>query len=214
MTIRLMLADDHRMFREALRGPLAAEPDLDIVAEASTGAEVLEALTREVPDILILDIALADANGIEIARRLTRLHPQLRILALSGHADRIYVEEMLKAGARGYVVKSAGTDELIAAIRAVAAGHIFLSPEVTHLMVPRGITDIRPSVPPPSILGRREREVLRLLAEGKRSAEIAACLGISNATAEVHRRNIKRKLGLHTTAELTRYAIRQGISSA
>lgn len=213
MTIRLMLADDHRMFREALRGSLATEPDLEIVAEAGTGAETLEALARDVPDVLVLDIALADTNGIEIARKVTRLHPSLCILALSGHADRIYVEEMLKAGARGYVVKSAGTDELIAAIRAVAVGHTFLSPEVTRLMMPRSISDTRSTIPPPSILGRREHDVLRLLAEGKRSAEIAACLGISNATAEVHRRNIKRKLGLYTTAELTRYAIREGLCS-
>lgn len=214
MTIRLVLADDHRMFREALRVPLAAETDLAVVGEASTGAEALEAVARALPDVLVLDIALPDTNGIEIARKIGRLHPGVGIVALSGHADKIYVDEMLKAGARGYVVKSAGTDDLVAAIRAVAGGLTFLSPEVTRLMVPQTAAQTGPTiVPPPSVLGQREREVLRLVAEGKRTAEIAGRLGITTATAEVHRRNIKRKLGLHTTAELTRYAIREGLCS-
>lgn len=214
MNIRVMLADDHRMFREALRVPLAAEPDIEIVAEASTGAETLAAIDGAAPDILVLDIGLPDTNGIEVARHAARRHPSLGIVALSGYADRLYIEEMLKAGAQGYVVKSAGADELIAAIRAVAKGRSFLSPDATQIMVRRIHGDREPAVPPPTVLGRRELEVLRLLAEGRRSAEIAATLGITVATAEVHRRNIKQKLGLHSVAELTRYAIREGLISS
>lgn len=212
MTIRVMLADDHRMVREALRLPLCAEPDIDVVAEANSGEETLAVLGRLCPDILVLDIGLPDINGIEVAKRALKRHPSLRIVALSGYADLRYIEEMLKAGAQGYVVKSAGADELIAAIRAVAGGRSFLSHEASQAMVRRIHHDDKgQSVSPPSVLGRRELQVLGLLAEGKRSAEIAASLGITVGTAEVHRRNIKQKLGLHTTAELTRYAIREGL---
>lgn len=212
MYIRVILADDHRMFREALGARLGAEPDLVIVAEASSGAETLEAVARHCPDIVILDIGLPDMTGIQVAQRIAQEHPGVRVVALSGHADRLFVEEMLKAGARGYVVKSAGADELISAIRAAIAGHVFLSPEVTATML-RHVHSGTEASPPLTILGPREREVLRLLAGGRRSSEIAAELGIAPTTVDVHRRNIKRKLGLHTTAELTRYAIREGLHS-
>lgn len=211
MTIRVMLADDHRMFREALRVPLEAEPDVEIVAEASSGADTLAFLARACPDVLVLDIGLPDLNGIEVARTAVRQHPSLRIVALSGFADRIYIEEMLKAGAHGYVVKSAGADELVSAIRAVAGGRSFLSPEATQVMLRRIQPDQGAVAPPPSVLGKREREVLSLLAGGKRSAEIAASLGITVGTVEVHRRNIKQKLGINCTADLTRYAIHEGL---
>lgn len=214
MTIRVVLADDHRMFREALRVPLGAEPDIDIIGETDTGADTLAALDLACPDVLILDIGLPDVNGIEVARAAIKRHPALRILALSGNAEKIYIEEMLKAGAHGYVVKSAGTDELIAAIKAVAVGRSYLSSEATQAMVRHLHVDKESAAPPPSVLGKREQEVLCLLAGGKRSAEIAVRLGIAEATVEVHRRNIKQKLGLHNTADLTRYAIRQGLLSS
>ena len=212
--IRILLADDHRMFREALRGSLSAEPDMAVVAEANTAAETLAALATLPPDVLVLDIGLPDMNGIEVARRVGRQFPQVGIVALSGYADRQFVEEMLKAGARGYVVKSAGTCELLNAIRSVARGQCFLCAEVTGFVVKGICTGSGSAAPPVTVLGRREQEVLRLLAEGRRSAGIAAELGISAATVEVHRRNIKEKLRLRTTAELTRYAIREGLASA
>lgn len=214
MTIRVMLADDHRMFREALRVPLEAEADMEIVAEASSGTDTLASLELSCPDVLILDIALPDINGIEVARTAIKRHPSLRIVALSGFADRIYIEEMLKAGAHGYVVKSAGAGELVSAIRAVAGGRSFLSPEATQVMLRHIRPDDGDIAPPPSVLGKREREVLSLLASGMRSAEIAASLGITVGTVEVHRRNIKRKLGLNCTADLTRYAIHEGLISS
>lgn len=214
MTIRLMLADDHRMFREALRIPLTAEADMEVVAEASTGAEALTGVATVLPDVLLLDIALPDIKGVEVARRITRNFPGVRIIALSGYSDRLFVEEMLKAGAQAYVLKSSGADELIAAIRCVMGGHSFLSPELTSAMVRSVQSGDTPSNPPLSVLGRREREVLCLLADGHRSARIATEMGITTATVDVHRRNIKRKLQLHTTAELTRYAVREGLRSA
>ncbi|HIJ61878.1 MAG TPA: response regulator transcription factor [Rhodospirillaceae bacterium] len=211
MTIRVVLVDDHRMFREALRTPLDAEADIDIVGEAATGAAALSALEQLNPDVMVVDIGLPDMSGIELTRTITRLRPGVHVVALSGHADRLYIEEMLKAGAYGYVVKSAGADELIAAIRAVVDGRKFLSSEVTGLMIRHFHEDGPAESPPSTVLGRREIEVLRLLAEGKRSGEIAASLGITVGTTEVHRRNIKQKLGIHSTAELTRYAIREGL---
>jgi len=211
--IRVMLADDHRMFREALRVPLEAEADIEIIGESSTGEETLSTLAQVCPDILLLDIGLHDINGIDVARKATKLYPTVRVIALSGYADRLYIEEMLKAGARGYVVKSAGADELISAIRAVATGHNFLSQEATQVMVQRIQNDAKALAPPPSVISPREREVLCRLANGFRAADIAAEMGITVSTVEVHRRNIKRKLGLHTTAELTRYAMRVGLVS-
>lgn len=214
MKTRLMLVDDHRMFREALRLPLAAEADMEIVAEAGSGAEALAVAAACRPDVVVLDVALPDMSGIEVAGRLLAAEPRLRLVALSGYADRLFVAEMLKAGVRAYVVKSAGADELVRAIRAAVEGHVFLSPEVTGVALGQGNRSSEDVAPPVSVLGPREREVLRLLAGGMRSVAIADALGISPATVDVHRRNIKRKLGLDTVAALTRYAIREGLVSA
>lgn len=209
MKIRLMLADDHRMFREALRVPLSLEADLEIVAEAGSGQETLDAVDRTLPEVLLLDIALPDMNGIEVAKRVLARHPGIRIVALSGYTERMYVSEMMKAGARAYVVKSAGADELVRAIHAVVDGNLFLSPEVTAGIVAHvGPASENPAA---AVLGAREREVLHLLATGMQSAEIADRLGISTETVKTHRRNIKQKLGITSTAELTRYAIREGL---
>jgi two-component system NarL family response regulator len=214
MSIRITLADDHRMFREALRASLAAETDIEIIAEAGDGAQTLASLEQDVPDVLVLDIALPDSNGIDIARQAMARYPKLRIVALSGYADRLFVEEMIKTGARAYVVKSAGTDELLLAIRTVVNGHIFLSPEVTGSMLGQQESGGGSQVPPPlTVLSPREQAVLRLLAKGRRSPDIAGELGIAQATADVHRRNIKKKLGLSSIADLTRYAIREGLQT-
>lgn len=210
MNIRLFLADDHRMFRETLRIPLEAQPDLQVVGESGNGREALEKLASVQPDILILDINLPDMSGIEVTTEVSRTFPGIRIVALSGYTERIFVDEMLKAGAQAYVVKSAGSEELIFALRAVSKGHRFLSPEITQCMLEPGSDEL----PSPALLGKREQEVLCLLASGRRSQEIALQLGISPATVDVHRRNIKQKLGLGSVAELTRYAIRKGLLSA
>ncbi|MBS1160156.1 MAG: putative response regulator, LuxR family [Proteobacteria bacterium] len=213
MTIRILMVDDHLMLREALRAALNAEPDLCVVAEAGSGREALEQLAGACPDVMLLDIALPDMTGIDVASRALAQYPQLLVVALSGYTDKVFVDEMLKAGGRAYVVKSAGTQELITAIRAVLSGHVFLSPEITGTMVGQRTGEFSPATPPLSILGRRERDVLKLLASGLRSAAIGAELGIQPATVDVHRSNIKNKLGLRSIAELTRYAIREGLLS-
>lgn len=214
MNTRIMMVDDHRILREALRGPLAAEPDLQVVAEAGSGKEALDRLETDCPDMLLLDIALPDMTGMDVARLALARFPDLRIVALSGYAERAFVDEMFKAGARAYVVKSAGTHELIMAIRAVQAGHVFLSPEITAAMIGQSAEAQAPVEPPLSILGQREQEVLALVVRGLRSAEIAQTLGIQPGTVDVHRANIKKKLGLTSIAELIRYAMRQGLPSA
>ena len=210
MKIRVMLAEDHRMVREVIGKILGAESDIEIVGETSSGVETLSTLGEVTPDVLVLDIGLPDINGIEIAHQIAKRYPTVRILALSGHSETIYIEEMLKAGARGYVVKSAGLSELISAVRVVAGGGCYVSPEVSRALVGRIQSD-RGAAAPPNVLGKRETEVLRLVACGKRSAEIAHHLGIAVATVEVHRRNIMRKLDIHSTADLTRYAIHEGL---
>ena len=213
MSIRIALADDHRIFREALAAQLAGHPEVSVLGEAGTAAEALAMVARLQPDVLVLDIGLPDMSGIELTSKICQQQPAVRVVALTGYHEKIFVEEMLKAGARGYVVKSAGIDELLNAIRAVAAGRSFLCPQVTAILhgpAPRP----GEQTPPLSVLGPREQEVLRHLASGLRATVIAEQMGIAIATVEAHRRNIKDKLHIRTTAELTRYAIRERLISA
>jgi DNA-binding NarL/FixJ family response regulator len=210
-TVRIALVDDHRMVREALRGLLGAERDLAIVGEAGDGRAALELAARVEPHVLVLDVVLPDMHGTEVARRLRAVGSKARILALAGNCDKRCVQEMLKAGADGYVTKTAAADELLRAIRALAAGQAFLSPEATRTVVNGYESDAARSAP--ARLGARESAVLKLITEGSHSPAIAAQLGISVATVEVHRRNIMRKLDLHSVAALTRYAIREGLTS-
>lgn len=209
MAIRVLLADDHRMLRDALRSVLAQEPDIEVVGEAGSGLQTVSACRQTAPDLVVLDIGLPDLNGIEVASRLQGLPRPPRVVALSAHADKRFVAEMLRAGAAAYVTKSSAGTELVRAIRAVFAGGNYFCPEVASALASevRGAQD----GPSKARLGPREREVLRLIAEGVRSAEIAGRLHISVATVEVHRRNISRKLDLRTVAELTRYAVREGL---
>lgn len=213
MSIRVVLADDHRMFREALATTLAGEPDIEIVGQADSGRAAIDLAQAVRHGVLVLDIAMPDMNGIEAAQRLRACCPEVKVLALSGYADPRFVQEILKAGAVGYVVKTAAGAELVHAIRAVAKGQHYLSPEITGAVLGEYRNQHSPAAPPANVLGRRERQVLTLLSEGQRSPAIAARLKISVATVEGHRRNIKRKLGLHTVAELTRYAVREGLVS-
>ncbi len=211
--IRVALAEGHRMVREALRGLLAAERDLAVVGEAGDGRAALELAARVAPDVLVLDVALPDMAGAEAARRLRAAGSRARLLALSAHGDRRCVREMLEAGADGYVTKSAAADELPRAIRALAAGQAFLSPEVARAVLNGYDPAAAGALPAPARLGARERVVLKLITEGAHSPAIAAQLGIAVGTVEVHRRNIMRKLDLHSVAALTRYAIREGLTS-
>lgn len=212
MTIQVMLADDHTILREALRAVLEREADINVVAEASNGLESLRIASEQKPDIVVMDIGMPDMGGIEVTRRLHAEQPGIRVLALSTFFDRHIVMQMLEAGASGYIAKSAGGDELLRGIREVAAGRTYLSPEIAAVVIDgvRGKKEGEEG----EQLGRREREVLALLADGKTSHEIGQRLHIATSTVDVHRRNIMRKLNLHSVAELTKYAVRKGIVSS
>ncbi|KAB2968698.1 MAG: response regulator transcription factor [Zoogloea sp.] len=214
MKLRIVLTDDHRMFRDTLRRVLDDEPGLTVVGEAGDGAEALQVVGELQPDVMLLDIGLPGMSGIEVARQIQRRHPRVKVIALTGHSERPFVEEMMRAGALGYVLKSTGVDELLRALRAVAVGQHFLSTEVIGTMLKYVNAEATSETPPIVTLTPREQAVLSLLAGGRRSADIATELDITVAAVEVHRRNIKGKLGLHTTAELTRYAIREGLIPA
>ena len=209
--ITVALCDDHRMLRDALAGILAAESDIEVVGAASDGVAVIELVRKHAPDVLVLDISMPGMSGIDVARRLREMHSPVRILALSAYSDRSFVQEMLKAGAAGYITKDGAATELTQAIRQVAAGKTYLSPDITSVLADAAVTDARRPPPPISLLSRREQQVLGFIAGGLRSADIAERLDIALATVDVHRRNIMRKLDMHTVAELTRYAVREGM---
>lgn len=212
MKTRVVLADDHLLILAALRALLDRQPDIEVVGEAANGAELLDVVAAQVPDVVVMDIAMPVLNGVEVAKRLGAAHPGVRMLVLSAHADKRYVLGMLGAGAKGYLVKAAAGDELPRAIRAVAAGDMYLSGEVSDAVTEGLRQSGGPARKSGGLLGPRELQVLTLLAGGKTSRVIAAELHISPATVEVHRRNIMRKLDLHSVAELTRYAIREGLA--
>jgi two-component system NarL family response regulator len=211
MTTRVLLVEDHRMVREALSEVLKKIPDIDVVGEAGDAREALKRASALKPDVIVLDIRLPDVNGIELAARLRDAGSSAKIVALSAFADKRFVTAMVRAGASAYVTKSAAGTELVRAIRAVAAGQGYFSPEIAGALVSE-LRD-RPAAGQAAPLARREREVLRLIAEGIRSPAIAERLNVTLGTVEVHRRNIMRKLGLRTVAELTKHAIREGIVS-
>ncbi|MFO1216879.1 MAG: response regulator transcription factor [Burkholderiaceae bacterium] len=205
---RVLLVEDHRLVREALRDALAQQSDITVVGEAGDAASAQQLARSLAPDVVVLDIGLPDLNGMELAARLRRPGGPA-IVALSAYTDKRFVTEMLRSGASAYVTKSAAGTELVRAIRAVAAGQSYLCPEVAGALIAEVAQGAQAGAA--QRLGRRERDVLRLIAEGHRSAAIAEQLHISLGTVEVHRRNIMRKLDLRTVAELTRYAIREGI---
>jgi DNA-binding NarL/FixJ family response regulator len=211
--LRIMLVDDHPLIREAIGHLIAEAPDFELVGEAADGEECLARVEELRPDIVVLDIAMPLLNGEQVARELRRRYPTLRIVALSGYADRQFVRAMSKAGVQGYVLKSASGRELITALRAVAGDKHYLSPEVTGAVMAPWDESPDGGEARTDNLGKREKQVLKLIAEGQRSAAIAKRMSITVATVEAHRRNILRKLQLHSAADLTRYAIRQGLIS-
>lgn len=213
--IRLLLVDDHEVVRTGLRMLLENQPDLEIVGEASTGAEALEMAARHRPDVIVMDITLPDISGIEAARQIKGSQPGIAIVALTIHEDEQYFFEMLQVGAAGYVPKRAAPEDLISAIRAAYNGEIYLYPSLAKALVSDFLSRSRADPEDHSLdeLTPREMEVLELLATGLTNDEIAERLVISHHTVARHRENLMRKLGLHSKSELVKYAIRKGIIS-
>jgi two-component system, NarL family, response regulator NreC len=206
----VLLVDDHAVVRQGFRMILSAEPDFEVIGEAANGREAIAQAELLHPDIVLMDVSMPELNGIEATRRIVNISPRTRILALSMHRDSVYVREILRAGASGYLLKEAGDQDLLAAVRAVAQGQGYLSPAVSDAV----LSDYRKHVTDPiDLLTTREREVLQMIAEGKTNKEIATALGLSTYTVESHRGRIMEKLNLHSAGELVRFAFRNGLIS-
>jgi len=211
--VRVLLADDHGIVRRGLRTLLETEAGLSVVAEASDGMEALRLAEEHEPDTLIVDIGMPKMNGIEVAARMQKLPRPPAVIILSMHSDESYITRALAAGARAYLLKDATDEDLLPAVRAVAAGKPYFSPAVTAVLVEdymrqlraRGLTDTY------LLLTDREKEVLQLLAEGRSNKEVATLLDLGLSTVETHRANLMQKLNLHNTAEIVLYAVRKGI---
>ena len=207
-SIRILLADDHSVVRHGFRRILDAQEDMEVVGEVSNGREAVEQAAALQPDLIIMDVTMPELNGIEATRRIAEIVPRARVLALSMHRDPVYVREILRAGARGYLLKDSSEVDLVSAIRAVAQGEGYLSPAVSEAV----LSDYRKHVTNPiDLLTSREREVLQLVAEGKTNKEIATGLNLSVYTVEAHRGKIMEKLNLHSVSEMVRFAIRNGL---
>jgi len=214
MNTRILLADDHAMIRQGLCSLLEKQPDIEVVGAVDDGRKALDLIRELHPNVVIMDISMPNLNGIDAARKISRDFERVKIIALSIHSSRRYVGEMLKAGASGYILKECLFDELMEAIKTVCAGGIYLSPKITGVVVDDYVKHLagepQPATP---VLTAREREVLQLLAEGKNTKQIAVQLYVSTKTIESNRRNIMEKLGIHSIAELTKYAVREGITT-
>jgi two-component system, NarL family, response regulator NreC len=206
--IRILLADDHTMVRQGFRLILSLQSDMEIVGEAGNGQQAIEFAEKLQPDVVVMDIAMPELNGIEATRRVLISSPRTRVLALSMHKDSAYVREVLKAGARGYLLKDSVDNDLVTAVRAVARGEGYLSPAVSEAV----LSDYRRHVTEPlDLLTAREREVLQHIAEGKTNKEIATALKLSVYTVDSHRSRVMEKLNLHSAGELVRFAVRNGL---
>ncbi len=211
MKLRIMLADDHQMFRDALRSLLEKADDLVVVAETGNGLEVVNLARANLPDIVCMDIGMPGMNGIETTRCLLAASPDIKVIALSAYSDQRFVLDMMRAGASAYVTKAEAGSELLRAINAVRQNRNYFCPDVANVVMD-ALSKEGDQSKPVAQLGARERQTLQLVAEGYTSAQIAEQMHIAASTVEVHRRNIMRKLNMHSVAELTRYAIHSGLA--
>ncbi len=211
--IRVVLADDHRMMREGIRALLEREDDIEVVGEAADGREAVRLTTQLCPDVVVMDVSMPLLNGIEATRQIRRDCPGARVLTLTVHETKDYVAQLLAAGASGYIIKRAGGDELVSAIRAVQRGEAFLHPSIAKLVIEDYVRRLKAGegLSAQEVLTDREREILQLIAEGYTNREIADSLHLSIKTVQNHRSNIMHKLDLHDRGELIKYAIQQGI---
>jgi DNA-binding NarL/FixJ family response regulator len=214
MSIGVLLVDDHAIIREGLRSLLEKQPDMEVLADTDEGRKAVD-LVREIsPDVVIMDVTMAGLNGIEATRLITSEFPEVKVIALSIHSQRRFIADMLSAGAAGYILKECLFDELVQAIQAVAVGGRYLSPRIADVVVDDYVKRLSTTVDSPlSALTGREREVLQLVAEGKSTKEIALELHVSTKTIEANRRQIMEKLDVHSVAELTKCAVREGLTT-
>jgi DNA-binding NarL/FixJ family response regulator len=211
MGLRILLADDHTLVRQGLRRMLEERREWQVVAEACDGRETLKLADQYKPDVAIIDLAMPLLNGIETTRQLVRRLPGLKVLVLSMHVDEVYVTQIIKAGATGYLLKDSADTDLFQAVAAVARGQSFFSPAVAKLMVDEYVRPRPEGIDRYDTLSEREREIFQLVAEAKSNKEIAALLGISPSTVETHRARIIHKLDLHSATEMALYAVRRGV---
>jgi len=226
-TIKLMLVDDHDVVRTGLRSFLETQPGFEVIAEAKNGLQALERAKEMRPDIVLMDITMPDMDGMEATRQLKKLYPECQILVLTVHADKQYFMKMLSEGASGYITKQAAADELVAAIHAVAAGHVYLQPALARWLLedyqrltknmvipsPKEAADGNKEAVDLSILSQRERQVLELVGEGLNNYDIGKELGLSPKTIARHRERIMKKLNMHSRTELVKFAIKTGLIS-
>jgi len=214
MSTKILLVDDHGVIREGLRSLLEKQQDVKVVGEAEDGRKAVQLVRELLPEIVIMDITMPNLNGVDATRQIKRDFPQVSIIALSIHANRRFVANMLKAGASAYILKECLFDELIQSIRDVQAGNIYLSPRITGVVVGDYIERLATIMEPQSSgLSDRQRQIVQALAEGKMMKQIALELHVSIKTVEADRRQIMEKLNIHSIAELTKYAVREGLTS-
>jgi len=214
VSIRIVMADDHRMFREGLRHLLEKEKDFAIVGEAENGRTAVKLAVELSPDIVLMDVNMKDLNGIEATRQIVAKAPSVKVIGLSMYSERQFVTEMLLAGVKGYLLKDAAIEELVLGIRHAMHKNVYLSPSIATGVIEEFTIGIQKDRSPVfSVLTAREREVLQMLAEGKSTKEMAFCLGVSGKTIETFRQQIMSKLNISTVAGLVKYAIREGLTS-
>jgi len=212
--IKILLVDDHKIVRAGLRAVIAGHPDMAVVAEAGDGRTAVELAVEVSPDVIIMDISMPGLNGTEATRRILEANPDARIIALSMHLERHMVLQMLSAGAKGYLLKDGADDEVIDAVLAVMQNTTYLSPRISNMVLKDYVERVsKIELSSTSLLSSREREVLQLLAEGKKTKDIATLLNVSIKTVEFYRQQIMEKLDVHTIAELTKLAIREGLTT-
>ena len=216
-TIKIIIADDHTMMREGLRSLIEKQPDMKTIAEADNGRKTLKLVQELMPDIVLMDVSMPDLNGIEATHQIKKEMPSVKVIALSMHSEKHFVSEMLLAGASGYLLKQCAFKELDLALRAVINNRIYLSPEIIDVVIEDYISSAahkgKNNLEHNKVLTIREREVLQMLAEGRATKDIASLLNLSIKTVETHRQNIMRKINKHSLAELTKYAIVEGITT-
>jgi two-component system response regulator NreC len=211
MAIRILIADDHGVLRAGLRALLNSEPDMQVIGEAADGHTAIQQAKALQPDVVLMDISMPDQVGLEVTRQLVAALPGIRVLILTVHEDRALLQEAIRVGAAGYIIKRAVESELVNAIRAAMQGDLYVHPAMTRALLPQSLSPSTPAEEPVEPLTPRETEVLGLLAAGYTNREIAEELTLSVRTIESHRANLMGKLGLHSRVELVRYAAEHGL---